>query len=320
MKVRFVVFLLLLAWTAMVLVPGLSGAAEKVKIGIALKTHAVFVMPMLAAQEKGFWKQQGLDAEWLSFRGGAAMGQAAAGKAIHMGMTGVAGTVRAITRKLPVTIVYHPGVANDFGIWVLTNSPIKKPADLRGKKIDVTRRGGTSYSYATAVAKTLGFGKDIRLTAAGGIRAQLAALKSGAIDAGMITFFAIAPLAVRGEVREILHMVDILPKPWMSRVVYSRKDFLAKNPDSVGKMVKSLLQATKFVMKNRDWTIGKMKSYSKYPAKAAEVLYPKLIYSKDGRIDPKALSNVRQFLLDYKVISAADAIPTKEMYTNRFTD
>ena len=78
MKVRFVVFLLLLAWTAMVLVPGLSGAAEKVKIGIALRTHAVFVMPMLAAEEKGFWKQQGLDAEWLALRGGAAMGPAAA--------------------------------------------------------------------------------------------------------------------------------------------------------------------------------------------------------------------------------------------------
>lgn len=320
MKVRFAVFLLMLAWITMLLGPGLSGAAEKVKIGTALSTHAVFVMPMLAAAEKGFWKQQGLDAEWLPFRGGAAMAQAAAGKAIHMGMTGVAGTVRAISRKLPVTIVYHPGVANDFGIWVLTDSPIKKPADLRGKKIDVTRRGGTSYSYATAVARTLGFGKDVRLTAAGGIRSQLAALKSGAVDAAMITLFAIAPLVVKGEVREVLHMVDYLPKPWMSRVVYARRDFLAKDPDSVGKMVKSLLQATKFVMANRGWTIEKMKSYSKYPPKAAELLYPKLIYSKDGRIDPKALSNVRQFLLDYKVISAADAPPLKELYTNQFTE
>jgi ABC-type nitrate/sulfonate/bicarbonate transport system substrate-binding protein len=85
MKVRFAVFLLMLAWITMLLGPGLSGAAEKVKIGTALSTHAVFVMPMLAAAEKGFWKQQGLDAEWLPFRGGAAMAQAAAGKAIHMG-------------------------------------------------------------------------------------------------------------------------------------------------------------------------------------------------------------------------------------------
>jgi ABC-type nitrate/sulfonate/bicarbonate transport system substrate-binding protein len=158
------------------------------------------------------------------------------------------------------------------------------------------------------------------LTAAGGIRSQLAALKSGAVDAAMITLFAIAPLVVKGEVREVLHMVDYLPKPWMSRVVYARRDFLAKDPDSVGKMVKSLLQATKFVMANRGWTIEKMKSYSKYPPKAAELLYPKLIYSKDGRIDPKALSNVRQFLLDYKVISAADAPPLKELYTNQFTE
>jgi ABC-type nitrate/sulfonate/bicarbonate transport system substrate-binding protein len=135
----------------------------------------------------------------------------------------------------------------------------------------------------------------------------------------MITLFAIAPLAVAGEVRKVLDMEDYLPKPWMSRVVYSHKDFLAQDPVSVGKMVKAMLQATKFIMKDRAWAIEKMETFSKYPPKAAQLLYPKLIYSEDGRIELKALENARQFLIDRKVVSPADTPPATQMYTSQFT-
>jgi len=46
-------------------------AADKLRFATTVKTHPILVMPVLAAEEKGFWKQNGLEAEWVPFEGDA---------------------------------------------------------------------------------------------------------------------------------------------------------------------------------------------------------------------------------------------------------
>jgi NitT/TauT family transport system substrate-binding protein len=293
--------------------------AEKVKLGTALRTHPVFYLPVVSAEEKGFWKQQSIDVEWVPFRGGAAMTKGLAAGAAHMGIDGVTGAVVAITRGVPTILVSHLGVRDLFGIWVPTDSPVRQPRDLRGKKIDVTRLGGSSHAYAKAVTRALGIEREVKFMASGGIREQVAALKAGAIDSAMLTFFAIARIWASGEAREVLKVEDYLPKPWVNRVINSRKDFLASNPQSVGKVVKAILASTDFVMKDKAWTMAKMQSVSGYSPKVAEAVYPILKFSPDGQLDKKGLNNVRQFLIDLGVIKAEKAPPVEKLYTTQFT-
>ncbi len=291
--------------------------AAKVKVGTALRTQAVFTTPMLAIEENGLWKKLGVDAEWVPFKGGSAMHRAAAAGAIQIGITDVTGTVRSVSRGLPVTMIYHLGPVTDFGIWVLTDSPIKKPKDLAGKSIDVTRMGGTAHAYGQLVAKVEGI--RVKFVGVGSSRAGIAALLSKAIDGVVKTPFVTAPLAVKGRVRLVLSLRDYLPKQWMGRVLYVTNDFLKQDPDSVGKVVKAINMATRFAMNNKAWTIGKMKSFSRYSPEAAELLFPRLKYSKDGRIDKGALANVRNFLIKSKLITEAQTPPVEKLYTDRFT-
>ena len=72
-------------------------AAEKVKIGTPLKFQAVFAMPMLAAEEKGFWKQQGLEVEWVPFTGEVPMQQAVATGVLQLAVTDVTGAISGMS-------------------------------------------------------------------------------------------------------------------------------------------------------------------------------------------------------------------------------
>src|SRR3972149_7287235 len=98
-------------------------AAEKVKIGTALKFQAVFAMPMLAAEEKGFWKQQGLEAEWVPFDAGTALHRAMAAGAIVLGINDITGVLTVISRGLPLIIVSHIGPVTDYAVWGRGGSP-----------------------------------------------------------------------------------------------------------------------------------------------------------------------------------------------------
>lgn len=293
--------------------------AAKVKVGTALRTQAVFATPMLAIEENGLWKKVGVDAEWVPFRGGSAMHRAAAAGSIQVGITDVTGTVRSVSRGLPVIMIYHLGPVTDFGIWVLSNSPIKKPKDMVGKSIDVTRTGGTAHAYGQLVAKVEGIEGKVKFVGVGSSRAGVAALLSGAIDGVVKTPFVMAPLAVQKRVRLVLSLKDYLPKRWMGRVLYATNDFVNQDADSAGKVVKAINMATEFAMNNKAWTIGKMKSFSKYTPEAAELLFPRLKYSPDGRIDKEALANVREFLIKSKLIEEAKTPPVEKLYTDRFT-
>lgn len=294
-------------------------AAEKVKIGTPLKFQAVFAMPMLAAEEKGFWKQQGLEVEWVPFTGEVPMQQAVATGILQLAITDVTGAISGMSRGLPIVIVSHMGPVTDYALWVKSGSAIKEPGQLKGKTVDVLRFGDVSHAYGMMVVKALGLEGQIRFVATGSSEAGMAAVKSGVVDSTMKTYFAIGSLWVAGEVHPVLELADYLPKQWLGRVVEVRRDFLGRNPEAVGRAVNAVLQATDFVMKNRSWTLEKMKSFSRYSQEAAEFLFPKLTYSKDGRIDKKALANVREFLTTYGIAPAEKTPLVEELYTPQFT-
>lgn len=294
-------------------------AADKVKVGTSLRGSPIFSLPMLAAEGKGTWRKHGLEVEWIPFSGGAAETQALAAGALDVGASEVTGVISSIARGAPIIIIAHMGVTNDFGIWVRVDSPIKDGRDLKGKKIDVLRIGGAAHAYGLAIAKSLGLEGQIRFIGTGGIQEQIAAVKSGAIDGTLTNLSSVAPVAAMGEIREILKIPDYLPRPWVNRVLYARKEFAEKNLEVAGRFVRAYLEAADFVMKNRDWAIEKMVSDSKFSADAAKLAYPMLDYSRDGVVDEKGLANVLQFLLEYGIIPREKTPPLGQIYTPKFT-
>ncbi len=296
--------------------------AEKVKFGTPLKINPLHSLPMIAAEERGFWKEQGVDVEWFPFKGGGPLGRAVAGGAIDMAEETTVSVMRKLAKGLPILVVADVGGEEPMFVWVLTKSPIKTAKDLKGTKIGITRRGGLAEAYGKVVAKGLHIEGEMRLVAAGGIRALGAAIKSGAVDGILSSLLSQAPLKFRGEIREVVAARDFLPGRWSDRIIYAHNDFAKKSPDPVRRVIRGFLQATEFINKNRDWSVKKMQSFSGYSQAAAEGIYPIVRFKKSGRIDPEALQSVLSFLHDNGLISSEEkaATPVGKIYTTRFLE
>ena len=322
MKKKFLIFLSVILFFVFSTIQGnfpKASAAEKLKLASAVKLSSKFYLPILAAEEKGIWERNGLDVKWVPFKGGYPMNQAVTAGSISIGLSTAAGQLRAAVAGVPVVIVseLHPG--GDWSIWVRTAGPIKEPKDLKGAKIGVVRLGGTAHAYGLAVSKRLGLEKDMKIIAIGGPSVSIASLKAKITDGAIHPVDIVINLKVEGVVRKVLTIADYLPKPWVAYSVFATRKFVQNQPDTVSKVIKSLLQATDFIGKNPIWAINKMKSLSRYSDKAARAMYDILHFSKDGRISRKGLENVLNFLIDYRLIKKENVPPVETLYNPRFT-
>lgn len=295
-------------------------SAEKAQFG-ATKAYPPFYLPILAAEEKGFWKEQGIDVEWAAMRGGAETLKAAAGGAISMGAIGTASLIPAIARGAPVVIVSDLKPKSDFFLYVRADSPYKELKDLKGVKIGVTGLGGTGHVYAQAVIKAAALEKEVRFVGRGGIVEGVAALKAKAVDASVQTSFPMVPLVLAGEVRELAALADYLPKEWAEFVIFARKDVVKDKPEIVRRVLKGMLKGTDFVMTNRSFTVEKMKAIQGASEEAARLMFEQLGLSRTGRVDRKAMENIRNFIIEYEIVPKGTPVPSgDELFTTRFTD
>jgi ABC-type nitrate/sulfonate/bicarbonate transport system substrate-binding protein len=160
--------------------------------------------------------------------------------------------------------------------------------------------------------------KDARIVAVGGLSSRVAALQSGVISAFPLGFGAGTNLMAKGLVRPLNRLKPLLPKPWIDLILSSMKGFAEKKPQMVTRTIKSVFQGADFIAKNPDWAKGKLATYSKLAPGAVDEVYGLLKFSRDGRLDPKAIENVRNFLIEYKIVPKEKAPEVSGIYTNKY--
>lgn len=290
-------------------------AQKKIVFSTPIRTATMYVVPGAAGEEKRFWKQMGLNVEWVSFGSGRAQMDAVAAGAVNVGGTMPVGTIQWTASGLPVVIVANMKQRINFYVYVNSNSRIRKPQDLKGAKIGVPRLGSVGHAYSQVLGRNLGL-EDIRVVGTGGVRAAIAALRKGAIDAFIISSFVMVRLKHKGLVRDVASIRDYLPEKWVDNVFFSRRDFAAQRPDDLRKVIKGYKLATKFVMSNPDWAVETLKTRLRYSEGAARAAIRLLRWGDDWTIDPQALRNVRDFMVKYGIIKKKPKLDT--LYTNEF--
>src|SRR3990172_2547450 len=111
--------------------------ADKVKLATSVKDNPAYYLPILAAEEKGIWKRQGLEVEWVGFRAGGEMAPAIAAGHVEIGITTAVLATQWAARKFAVIVVAALDSHEEWSLYVLTDSPLKKPVDLRGTKLGI---------------------------------------------------------------------------------------------------------------------------------------------------------------------------------------
>ncbi len=160
-----------------------AAALDKFTVAAPQKGFWDTAFPYLG-QEKGFFKEQGieLDIQWTE--GGADTQQGVITGSIDIGLaTGLLGVLSAYAKGAPVVLASSEMTgASDLYWYVKADSPIKSLADLEGKTVAYSRPGSSSNTIAAALVKLSG--KNAKLVSAGGAPATLTQVMSGQIDVG----------------------------------------------------------------------------------------------------------------------------------------
>lgn len=315
MRTKFLVICLVITMTAVA--PSALWAAEKLKFATSVRLSAPYYLTALAAEEKGFWQQNGLVGEWVPFRAGPPAMAALVSGDIKIGAVG--GPIQLfpiVAMGVPIIAVSDLSL-NPFLYWVRADSRFKGPKDLMGAKVAVSALRSSVHLVGLGAAKALGLERDLKFVGIGDLRAAIAALKAGSIDAAIYGFDQMAHLRVEGLLKEVINIDDYLPKPWVDLTISARKDFIKAQPDVARRVVRTALQSVGFVIKNRPWAVEKIKATTGASESTARMIYdfvqPR--FTKDGRIDPKALENVRKFMLEYGLLEKDKAPKNEEIYT-----
>lgn len=292
--------------------------AEKVRFGTPVKANPTYDLPMITAEEKGLFKQAGVELEWIPFSAGAALNQAVAAGSVDMGMAAALLLLLGISRGVPYVLVGDLNVPYNFYLYVRADSRIKEPADLKGARIDIVRFGGAAHAYGRLVVERLGLEKEVKFTASGGARENIAALKAGRVGAIVTQLLSILPLKATGEVREIVSVKDYLPREQVEVALFGHKSFTKERGQGIRETIKAIFQATEYITAHRDWAIGRMKAAFGYSDQAAGMVAQELRFSKGQAIERKGLENVASFLVNYGLVAKDKISPLEGLYDNRF--
>lgn len=304
----------------MALFVGAAHAQEKINYGTAIKFSPIYYLPVLAAQEKGFFQKNGLDVTWVPSQSGPDMQRDLATDAVQIGSSNGATDIPAMAKGVPSVIIANLQPTDDFAVWVASDSRFQKPADLKGAKIGVSRLGGAEHAYGRLAAKGLGLENDIQFVSTGGVQESVAVLTTGGIDGVVLSPNQMMNLLLQGRVKSLVQLDTYEKQPWLAYTVVASKAFIEKEPGTVKRVLASIWEADRFIMSpdGKPWALGKLKEVSNYTDAAAEKIYAILNLSFDGKLQKQAVQNVVDFMVEYGLLTGSNVPSLDSLFTDQF--
>lgn len=287
---------------ALCLTAGAARAAEPAKVTLAYIGMTASNWPGLVAQEKGYFKDEGIDVDWIQTGQSSKSAQQVAAGVADIGSSSMVDTFRAIDGGGDLKIFANSLAQGTFSL--VAAPTIHSYADLKGKRVIVGGEKDITGLYWDAAARHFGMDpqKDFQLLFAGSTTNRFAALMAGGVDAAVLStpsnFQAIAKgFSDLGSVAA--YMGDF---PMM--IYHANGAWAAKNKDKLVAFVKAHNRAVAYMLdaKNRQEIAQILTKATNATLddsqKTLEAALEVHAYVPDGSISQDALARVEKTLAD----------------------
>ena len=292
-------------------------AQPSVKVGTAVLGDYALAGPFIVAADKGFFRTENINVEFVPFRGGPSLVKAVISGEILLGAAGSTDIFVFREAGMPLKMIATHTEGNHF---TLNGAPdLGGVADLKGKAIGVTSVGATTWVFARMVARQQGWDpdRDVKIVGLGGLDAQLAALARKEIhgfvwgDGGAVTQLA-------GK-SKVLMRLDKITSRWISQIQYVSEDGIRQHGDDIRKVMKGVFAAIKFMTEQTNDAaelIAKKIGWSVEAVLAAHKISGALM-SHDGTMSLEALRSMQDTLLEHGMLKKR--LPVEEHVARGFT-
>jgi NitT/TauT family transport system substrate-binding protein len=325
---------LLAVGAATLLLPALvaAQALEKKKVTIAVGgKNLLYYLPLTVAEQKGFFKDEGLDVEIVDFAGGARALQAVVGGSADVVSGAFEHNINMQAKGQPMKAFVLQGRAPQIVLAVSTKTMpnFASVADLKGKKIGVTAPGSSTNIMANFVLAKSGLKPaDVSYVGVGASQGAVAALRSGQIDAisnldPVMTILARNnDIKIISDTRDVAEADKVFGGPMPAATLYAPVAFIEKNPNTVQALTNAIVRANKWIQQAgpsdivktvpESYLLGDRAVYIDAFLKAKPALSP------DGMIPDAGPATALRALQSVDPAMANAKIDLKAVYTNDF--
>jgi ABC-type nitrate/sulfonate/bicarbonate transport system substrate-binding protein len=237
-RIRFHGFLIVTLFTLTFGFHRVAAGADKVRIGYS---GATVSNAMLWVTDEGkLFQKNGIDPQILYLQ--TTLGQTAM-IAGEIDMCVYSGSLLSSARLQGVDVVMVASFLNKPLYRLVVRPEIKTVADLKGKRLGITRFGTVTDSMSRLLVGKLGLDpdKDVSYVQVGDVPVLLASLSTGRIIDGAIIQPPYYLKAVASGMRVLVNMQEMDVSVQQTGLNTTQK-FIAKNPDVVRRVVKSVIE------------------------------------------------------------------------------
>lgn len=285
------------------------------RIVVGVSTVNVAFLPIYLTQDKGFFKDEGLDVLVVMFNAGATNLHAMIG-----------GDVQIMAGGVPETVLARAGGADIKNFWAISNvmpfqiygsAKLKSLEQSKGKKFAISRFGSLSEFLTRSALKQSGVDpRDVTMLQIGATPARFTTLASGIVDA-TILWFPVTERAKAAGMNKLFDLKDLYPN-WTNVGFIARESWLAKEKEQTTKFLRAYQRGVRYTRENRDDGIRTLRKYVGLNAAEAAAGYDEYreSFPLDGRIlDAGIVATVEQELETGRL---KGKIPLSEMIDNSF--
>jgi len=250
------------------------------------------IAPIYLGQDAGIFKKHALNPELIFIAGGSLSLQALIGKSLDVLMTGGPPVVNAYLQGAKIKII--GGVVNLLPYTFIASGGIRTAEQLKGKKIGISRFGSNTDYVVRLALNQFGLAQsEAQIIQVGGSQARLVAMKSGAIQATVLS----PEETVVAQKMGYSVLLDFIEKgiefPHVNVVV--RDEYLESQPQTARVFMRAYVESVRYYKTHREEAVKKIIFLSKLPDRQmGEVIYDGSLRATpdDGRPTVKGMEVV----------------------------
>jgi ABC-type nitrate/sulfonate/bicarbonate transport system substrate-binding protein len=252
----------------LLLAPALTHAASAPDKLVGIHSARVMSQSLpWMAQEAGLFKKHNIDFNLVFISSSSIVTAALLGGDAEMTLTGGIGNVIAYVRG-STDVVFVGGVKNVMTQSLVAGGALKKPEDLKGKRIAVSRIGGNTHYFTIQALRRHGLepNRDFSFMQSGGDPESLAALMTGNVEAAALTPPSDAK-ALGSKFHYVLYGPD-LKIPYAATAFVTKRSVIAKRPQVIGNFMRAMAETAKVMQTDREFVYKVLGKYLRVTEKS----------------------------------------------------
>jgi NitT/TauT family transport system substrate-binding protein len=258
-KARHIVYLISFALLAQASLHFSAAQAEPIRLAYSAISGAM--SPLWVAHDYGYFRRQELDVQLLYIGGGSVVTQALIGGDVQFVRLGANSVVQASLRGAGLKMIGN--TINTLVFSLMARPENQTAKDLKGKKIGVTRLGGSTDFALDLALKQWGMrrGSDVAVIQTGGMPQLLGAITGGIVDAGVVS----PPTNLTAAKLGLKELVDFgeIGIVYPNSPLATSQQFLDKNRSTALRALRAYSEGIHRVRTDKEGTMKVLARYTK---------------------------------------------------------